>query len=140
MKKRKKGLFREKRLISWSKVGIVKINVRGDELNIYNSIEKSLSSNKVECGYVKYLKNQYLKYNSNFYIFNANEYSLEKLSELIKYIDIENEVSISYIAYLKNEILEQLKLDRRPYDILLWTDDEIKQYLIDGINPYKIKR
>lgn len=140
MKKRKKGLFKTKNPISWKKLGMVKLNIRGNELNIYNSIEKSLSLNKVACRYIKYLKSQYLKYNSNFYIFNANEDSLEKLSGLIEYIDIENEDCISYIAYLQNEILEQLKLDRRPYDILLWTDDEIKQYFIDGINPYKIKR
>lgn len=56
--------------------------------------------------------------------------------EIAKLIPIDREDLLSYIYYLRNEFLEQLELDKRPYDISLWSEEEINKFLDTGINPF----
>lgn len=50
--------------------------------------------------------------------------------DILKYIPMEREDLKSYICYLRNEFAEQIGYDMRQFDIGLWSDDEIKEYLI----------
>lgn len=56
--------------------------------------------------------------------------------EIIKIIPSNREDLLSYICYLQNEFLEQLGIDKKPYDISLWSDKEIEFFLDTGINPF----
>lgn len=56
--------------------------------------------------------------------------------EIIKLIPSNREDLLSYICYLQNEFLEQLGIDKKPYDISLWSDEEIDKFFDTGINPF----
>ena len=56
--------------------------------------------------------------------------------EIIKLTPKDREDLLSYMCYLRNEFLEQLGLDKRPYDISLWSEDDINNFLDTGINPF----
>lgn len=56
--------------------------------------------------------------------------------EILKLIPRDREDLLGYICYLRNEFLEQLGLDKRPYDTSLWSDEDIDKFLDTGINPF----
>lgn len=56
--------------------------------------------------------------------------------EIISLIPSDREDLLSYICYLQNEFLEQLGLDKRPYNISLWSEQEMDSFLDTGINPF----
>lgn len=56
--------------------------------------------------------------------------------EIINIIPSDREDLLSYMCYLRNEFLEQLGIDKKPYDISLWSDEEIDNFLDTGINPF----
>lgn len=59
--------------------------------------------------------------------------------DIINLIPTEREDLLSYICYLQVEFLEQLGIDKRPYDVSLWSDEDIDKFLDTGINPYDSK-
>lgn len=55
--------------------------------------------------------------------------------DILKLIPDEREDLLGYVVYLRNEFIDQLNLNKKPYDIGLWSDEEWEYFLETGIRP-----
>lgn len=119
----------------------VTIKFRGDDIECLDKILELIPTEKKDLvSYINHLKERFSTEESiknKEAIIDSTGGDIERFYKILDYVPYEQEGLTSFICYFISQFLDQLGLDRRPYDILLWTDEEVQEYLKTGINPYK---